>query len=110
MVSNYNNLKDGDYFIYAEYCPGLFGFAYMGWWLYAAPIVEGEPDKEKAVWLKRGWGRDAVLSGLRLSDIGKGGYTESFREKYPAGVFCKVNGFGYDCKVTKTNHDEISLT
>lgn len=104
-MGKFNWLKDGDYFIYAEYCPGLFGFAYMGWWLYAAPIVERIPNKEQCVWLNCDWELDAVLAGLGLpkpvSYIGKGhsGYTESFRKKYPTGVFCKVEGFGYACKV-----------
>ena len=104
-MSKFNWLRDGDYFIYAEYCSGLFGFAYMGWWLYAAPIVGGEPNKEQAVWLSCDWEVEAVTTGLGLPKYrsspvgGRGDYKEAFREKYPAGVYCSVQGYGYCCKV-----------
>jgi len=109
MMSKFNWLKTGNYFIYAEHCPGLFGFAYMGWWLYAAPIVDGEARKDQAVWLKCDWELDAVLAGLGIpkpaSYIGGGHseYTEAFMAKYPDGVFCNVEGYAYTCKVTNNS-------
>ncbi len=105
-MGEFNGLKDGDYFIYAEHCPGLFGFAYMGWWLYAAPVIDGKPDKEQYHWLHCDWELDAVMIGLGLPRLpsytggGHGEYTEAFRKKYPSGVFCKIEGFGYNCRVT----------
>lgn len=104
-MSGFNWLREGEYFIYAEYCPGLFGFAYMGWWLYAAPIENGKPNKQKYVWLHSDWELDAVMVGLDLPRLpsyvggGIGEYTKAFRDKYPDGVLCKVEGYSYYCKV-----------
>ena len=100
-----NWLTNGDYHIYSEYCPGLYGFAYMGWWLYAAPIVDGEPDKERAVWLSCDWELKAVLSGLELLPM-RSQYKEAFRDRYPMGIDVSVEGWGYCCKVTKLQAGE----
>ena len=102
-MSGFNWIKDGEYFVYAEYCSGLFGFAYMGWWLYAAPLIDGVIDKEQAVWLHCDWELDAVLGGLGIPKNGHSEYTDAFREKHPAGIRCSVEGFGYAGKVKALN-------
>ena len=96
-------------YIYAEYNPF---WCYMGWWLYAAPIVtephhhpgvidrEEWPKREDAVWLNYDWRLDALMEGLglpQLRDYRGTNHSKSIRsflEKYPVGVLCRVDDGG----------------
>jgi len=96
-------------YIYPEYNPF---WCYMGWWLYAAPIVtephhhhgtidrEEWPKREDAVWLNYDWRLDALMEGLglpQLHDYRGSNHTASIRnflERYPVGVVCRVNDGG----------------
>lgn len=103
-------LKDGLYYIYAEYNPF---WAYMGWWLYAIPIDEltDEQDIEKwvqAEWLHYDWRLDALFKDLQLPDYGEFHsepswkikpnqywYCRAFFLKYPAGIVCEIKEDGH---------------
>ena len=100
---------NGLFYIYAEYNPV---WCYMGWWLYAAPIVtdprhdrgvidrEEWPERDNAVWVNYDWRLDALMKGLglpELHDYRGTAHTKSIRsflEKYPIGVLCQVKDDG----------------
>jgi len=97
------------HYIYAEYNPF---WCYMGWWLYAAPIVtenhhlpgvidrEEWPDRDNAAWLNYDWRLDALMEGLglpALRDYRGKAHTEvanNFLRAYPIGALCKVEDGG----------------
>ena len=105
-------------YIYAEYNPF---WCYMGWWLYAAPIVtephhhhgvidrEEWPKREDAAWLNCDWCLDALMEGLglpQLHDYRGTNHTASIRsflEKYPTGVLCRVNDGGRSFEIEDSN-------
>lgn len=97
------------HYIYAEYNPF---WCYMGWWLYAAPIVtephhhpgvidrEEWPDRSNAAWLNYDWRLDALMLALelpQLHDYRGSNHTASIRkflERCPIGVLCLAEDGG----------------
>lgn len=104
-------LQTSLYYIYAEYNPV---WCYMGWWLYAAPIVKeskfpkGEyecpvisrcdyPDHDNAVWLNNDWELDVLMKCLGLRELHdyrcqSHKYTADFLKKFPTGALCNYDG------------------
>jgi len=85
-------------YVYVEYCPAEF---FRGWWLYAAPIVGGQPDRDNARWLASGPWIDGLMRILGLPDrYARPGYQntrandiemdrqmlDDFDRRYPMGV------------------------
>lgn len=94
--------EGGTYYIYAEYNPY---WIYMGWWLYAIPVVDLIDDKKmeqwkQPTWLNYDWRLDALMEGIglpKLRDYRGGNHTLScraFMKQCPAGVVCEVKGDG----------------
>jgi hypothetical protein len=108
-------MNNGRYYIYAEYNPF---WIYMGWWLYAAPIVEGSqippngeydrpyiksttwPDHDHVEWFNNDWQLDVLMKCLTLPELNDyrglnhSSYTQAFLKEYPAGVICGVENYG----------------
>jgi hypothetical protein len=63
-------------FVWTFYQPGLFGFAYMGWWAYLRMI--GERD-EQISWDRLGGG-DLALQCMKLFPCGVLPFRENFRQ------------------------------
>jgi len=97
-------LKDGLYYIYAEYNPF---WIYMGWWLYAIPVEELTDDKNieawsQATWLNYDWRLHALFRDLQLPADGEFRvkpnpyyYCRAFFLKYPAGIVCEIQEDGH---------------
>ena len=115
----YGSLYDGKHhYVYTEYNPF---WCYMGWWLYAAPIVADShhyhgvidrpewPDRDKAAWLNYDWRLDALMEGLGLPKLGDYRGTShdkavlNFMEKCPVGVVCKVSDGGRKFEIVDTD-------
>ncbi|MBA7639535.1 hypothetical protein ES703_47194 [subsurface metagenome] len=108
------------HYIYAEYNPF---WCYMGWWLYAAPIVtephhhpgvidrEEWPSRSNAAWLNYDWRLDALMLALelpQLHDYRGSNHTASIRkflERCPIGVLCSAEDGGR--KFTVENCDAL---
>lgn len=98
-------LKDGQYYIYAEYNPF---FAYMGWWLYAIVIEELTDNRDletwaQPTWLNYDWRLRALFRDIKLpgyekippSDrLNQYDYCRAFFVKYPAGLMAEIREDG----------------
>ena len=88
---------NGLHYIYAEYCPGDF---YWGWWIYAAPIAEGKPDRGRAFWIQHNWQLDRLMAALGLHILHEyrydnhQRYAHTFLRAYPDGLLANVERDG----------------
>jgi len=94
---------DGLFYVYAEYCPGDL---FWGWWLYAAPIVDGKVDRKRYTWLNYEWRLAAIARDLCSLDAWPWSehpahkqHTERnlihrFLQKRPLGAACLISEDG----------------
>jgi len=87
---------EGIHYIYAEYCPGPW---FWGWWLYAVPIVDDKPDRDRYTCLKFDWQlnplREQLLNLPPSYEVGNVYVTaKTFVVRHPAGLVCKVEHNG----------------
>jgi hypothetical protein len=85
------------HYVYVEYCPGNL---FWGWWFYAAPMVNGKPDRERATWLNRAdWaitdlmrlaGLPAALIDYRTRNSDFGRASDAFMAAHPDGMFAEM--------------------
>ena len=70
--------KDGDYYLYAEYCPGDF---FWGWWLYAGKLPDpGEKfDRETYHWIDGDFQRSHIGRDLLGLDAPYSEHRNNFR-------------------------------
>jgi len=119
-------LNGGHHYIYAEYNPV---WCYMGWWLYAAPIVKAPriprfeyecpiidkqpfyPDHDNAVWLKDDWQLDALMRSLGMTELhdyrSKSHiYTTDFLRKFPTGAVCNYDNIRREFILTLDDYND----
>lgn len=109
--------RDGDYYLYAEYCPGDL---FWGWWLYAGEVpADGEKfDRETSQWIDGDFQRMDIARDLLGLDCPYGEHRNSlsvriadaFLERFPLGAIVRFRQRGTPrFAVLPEHHDRLPL-